>query len=309
MLQPDHVQAFRSVHKSQPSSTTSAPLDSLNITHIDCLTDPETQKNFILSEDIFDGALLVRDKTKMLPYLKDQTTDRWNHVGLQQCQEFLVEEAMQNYNHIERPATSQLSSKVLQAIPARDQHNGDWTQYLYQEPTYFRDDRHSETRCPSRTRFSFFRGTDADHDQCKSRKRGRPSRSRISFIKATEQNNAQAQFMFGVLYFQDKTFEQNIPIGQCDGVSVQVDETIPKDNAKALEWFLKAAHQGLADAQFGVFLTMIEVYSNPDPETALAIVDWCRKAANQNQGLAQIYMGAFYLTEDFVPKDESIASK
>ncbi|KAG0274208.1 hypothetical protein BGZ95_010010, partial [Linnemannia exigua] len=77
MIQADitqeHVQAFRSVHKCQKPSTTSAPLDSDDITLIDCHTDPETHKDFILWEDIqqaFDEALLVRHKTKMLPFVK-----------------------------------------------------------------------------------------------------------------------------------------------------------------------------------------------------------------------------------------------
>ncbi|KAK3820640.1 MAG: hypothetical protein J3R72DRAFT_529172 [Linnemannia gamsii] len=77
MIQADitqeHAQAFRSVHKSQKPSTTSAPLDSDGITLIDCHTDPETHRAFILWEDIqqaFDEALLVRHKSKMLPFIK-----------------------------------------------------------------------------------------------------------------------------------------------------------------------------------------------------------------------------------------------
>ncbi|KAG0372069.1 hypothetical protein BGX24_000785 [Mortierella sp. AD032] len=77
MIQADitqeHAQAFRSVHKSQKPSTTSAPLDSDDITLIDCHADPETHRAFILWEDIqqaFDEALLVRHKTKMLPFIK-----------------------------------------------------------------------------------------------------------------------------------------------------------------------------------------------------------------------------------------------
>ncbi|KAF9541647.1 hypothetical protein EC957_002888 [Mortierella hygrophila] len=69
----EHVQGFRSVQKSEPHSTTSVPLDSPNITHIDCYTDPDTNKDFILWEDIqqaFDEALFVRNKTRMLPFVR-----------------------------------------------------------------------------------------------------------------------------------------------------------------------------------------------------------------------------------------------
>ncbi|KAG0056125.1 hypothetical protein BGZ90_005587 [Linnemannia elongata] len=69
----EHVQGFRSVRKSEPHSVTSLPLDSPNITHIDCYTDPDTNKDFILWEEIqqvFDEALFVRNKTKMLPFVR-----------------------------------------------------------------------------------------------------------------------------------------------------------------------------------------------------------------------------------------------
>lgn len=69
----ERVQGFRSVYKSEQHSTTSAPLDSTNITHIDCCTDPDTNKDFIFWEDIqqaFDQALFVRNKTKMLPFVR-----------------------------------------------------------------------------------------------------------------------------------------------------------------------------------------------------------------------------------------------
>ncbi|KAG9062203.1 hypothetical protein KI688_006535 [Linnemannia hyalina] len=69
----EHVQGFRSVQKSEPHSTTSVPFDSPNITHIDCYTDPDTNKDFILWEDIqqaFDEAIFVRNKTRMLPFVR-----------------------------------------------------------------------------------------------------------------------------------------------------------------------------------------------------------------------------------------------
>ncbi|KAG0357829.1 hypothetical protein BGX24_006129, partial [Mortierella sp. AD032] len=69
----DPVQAFRPVHKSHKPSTISAPLDSDDVTLIDCHTNPETHKDFILWVDIrqaFGEALLVRHKTKMLAFLK-----------------------------------------------------------------------------------------------------------------------------------------------------------------------------------------------------------------------------------------------
>ncbi|KAF9900247.1 hypothetical protein EC991_007700, partial [Linnemannia zychae] len=68
MLQPDtisdNVQAFRSVHESQKPSSTSAPLNSDDVTHINCYN--EAGNAIILWEDIQDvyqEALFVKNMT------------------------------------------------------------------------------------------------------------------------------------------------------------------------------------------------------------------------------------------------------
>ncbi|KAF9112730.1 hypothetical protein BGX30_007211, partial [Mortierella sp. GBA39] len=69
----EHVQGFRSVHESHPPSTTTVPLNSPKVVHIDCYTDPDTNRDFILWEDIqqaFSKALSVRNRTKVLPFAK-----------------------------------------------------------------------------------------------------------------------------------------------------------------------------------------------------------------------------------------------
>lgn len=69
----DHVQGFRSIHRSQPPSTFSVPLNSLEVVHIGCYTDPDTNNDFIFWEDIlqaFNEALSVRNRTKVLPFVR-----------------------------------------------------------------------------------------------------------------------------------------------------------------------------------------------------------------------------------------------
>ncbi|KAG0065731.1 hypothetical protein BGZ89_007988 [Linnemannia elongata] len=68
----EHLQGFRSVHKSELPSSTSVPFDSPKITHIGCYTDPDISMDFILWEDIqrvFDKALFVRNKTKIMSFV------------------------------------------------------------------------------------------------------------------------------------------------------------------------------------------------------------------------------------------------
>ncbi|KAK5829574.1 hypothetical protein F5H01DRAFT_408933 [Linnemannia elongata] len=72
---PGNVQGLRSVLNSLPPSTTSAPFDAPDVVHIDCYTDPKTQKDFILWEQIqlaFSNALFVRNNTNMIPFMRGE---------------------------------------------------------------------------------------------------------------------------------------------------------------------------------------------------------------------------------------------
>ncbi|KAF9311294.1 hypothetical protein BGZ91_006850, partial [Linnemannia elongata] len=72
---PGNVQGLRSVLNSLPPSTTSALLDAPDVVHIDCYTDPKTQKDFILWEQIqlaFPKALFVRNNTNMIPFVRGE---------------------------------------------------------------------------------------------------------------------------------------------------------------------------------------------------------------------------------------------
>ncbi|KAG0373376.1 hypothetical protein BGX24_011774 [Mortierella sp. AD032] len=125
------------------------------------------------------------------------------------------------------------------------------------------------------------------------------------YLKAAEKDHAQAQFMVGVIYLQHKYFEQVLHIDRYDDDSVQAhngdskqdgDYCVSKDEVKALQWFLKAAHQGLADAQFAVVYLPLRPHNfkGADSSIPFTIAEWCRKAADQNHVPAQIYMGNFY---------------
>ncbi|KAF9134809.1 hypothetical protein BGW39_005719 [Mortierella sp. 14UC] len=94
-----------------------------------------------------------------------------------------------------------------------------------------------------------------------------------------------------------------------DDVEKGDDGGIPKDNTKALEWFLKAAHQGLIDAQFGVVAAYLEIHNSSDPEMTSTILEWCHKAADQNNAPAQSFMGIFYAAGLCISKDASRASE
>lgn len=66
-------QAFRFVHKNKPCATTTFSGTADEIFHIDCHTDPDTQKGFILWDDIqqvSSEVLFIRNGTKVVPFMK-----------------------------------------------------------------------------------------------------------------------------------------------------------------------------------------------------------------------------------------------
>ncbi|KAF9900245.1 hypothetical protein EC991_007698 [Linnemannia zychae] len=427
----DHVQAFRSVHKSLPASTISAPLDSVDIILIDCHTDPDTKKDFILWGDIqeaFHKALSVRDKTKVISDLKGPDyrpleprriaavpgvvldvvvggdPPPHSRSALQQIQQhstqypkydpistlntpprvtiprptnreqpkvMLTQQALAK--QVAHKRAKEIIRKIFAEVNLENLHaSGDGSPEdffnalrcfltaiskgrshalfsvgnLYisgqvpQDPSmamtwYLRAAAEGHVEAQLKVAEAYDKGSDGvsqDHRQAfhwvlKAANQGHSDaqfalgdrynygdgveRDRQSamdwYLKAADQDNAQAQFIIGVLYFQDKRFEQLLHLDKGDSDSVKADNVIPKSNAKALEWFLRAAHQGLADAQFGVYSAMRLVHSSNNPETKRTAMDWCRKAANQNHGPAQVHMGIFRMSRADVLQDEPSA--
>src|SRR6266540_1173259 len=82
---------------------------------------------------------------------------------------------------------------------------------------------------------------------------------------------------------------------------------VAKDEAEAVKWFLKAAEQNVADAQFslGVCYANGQGVTEDDAES----VKWFRKAAEQNLADAQYNLGVCYDSGEGVAKDEVEAYK
>ena len=84
-------------------------------------------------------------------------------------------------------------------------------------------------------------------------------------------------------------------------------EGVLQDYKEGIKWNLKAAEQGLADAQFNLGI----MYANGDgvPEDDTEAVRWYRKAAKQGHANAQFNLGTMYTKGDGVPKDYATACK
>ncbi|KAK3820645.1 MAG: hypothetical protein J3R72DRAFT_479877 [Linnemannia gamsii] len=132
------------------------------------------------------------------------------------------------------------------------------------------------------------------------------------YLTAAEQGHAHAQYNIGLLLYAVKSVECMVNelhrenCVQDDDDSVQDngdpelggDDASPRDKDKAFEWLLKAAHQGLADAQIAVAWLMFidsDLQAKPDSTSLSASIGWARKAADQGNLIAIGFMLATYL--------------
>ena len=74
-----------------------------------------------------------------------------------------------------------------------------------------------------------------------------------------------------------------------------------QDSGKAAYWYLQAARQGVAEAQFNLGTMCAEGESMP--KDAVEAANWYRKAAAQGSAEAQCNLGVMYCNGDGVPKD------
>lgn len=137
--------------------------------------------------------------------------------------------------------------------------------------------------------------------ECYLRGKGVAQNSAIAvewYRKAAEQGNAEAQYWLGVLYENGEGVttdqEKSANWYHFSNRSAQCQE-------KAVEWYRKAAEQGLAKAQCNLGVC----YENGEgvaKDQAIA-VQWYRKAAEQGLALAQYNLGLLYEKGDGVDKD------
>src|SRR2546426_1120946 len=105
--------------------------------------------------------------------------------------------------------------------------------------------------------------------------------------KGADSGDAAAQYGLGWMYYDG------------DGV--------PKDAAKAAEWWQKAATQGDAPAQYG--LGRMYYKGEGVPKDAAKAAEWWQKAAAQGDAAAQYGLGGMYYEGEGVPKDDAKAAE
>ena len=117
------------------------------------------------------------------------------------------------------------------------------------------------------------------------------------YRRAAEKGHAPAQFKLTKL-----AAEKGHPEAQYDlGWAYIIGKGVPKDKAKAVDWYRRAAEQGHADAQNrlgGFYANGIVVAADP-----AQAIEWHRKAAEAGHDVAQYDLGMAYETGTGVAAD------
>ncbi|KAG9062202.1 hypothetical protein KI688_006534 [Linnemannia hyalina] len=297
-----HVQGFRSVHESQPPSTTTVPLNSPKVVHIDCYTDPDTNRDFILWEDIqqaFSEALSVRNRTKVLPFAKGKDLRALEPRQITAVPDVVLDVVVgpAEYNHMDVPA-SVSHRRGPQTV--HDEHKDDSSNAPAEKghqpkavTKNLLDPQDYDAAADMSLMQTMIKANSGDvQAQVALGDRYNDGREVYQncdaaldwYLKAAEQHHPRALFNIGLLYDQGHN-------------------GVPQDNAKAFEWFLKAALQGYADAQVKVS----QAYTDGAgvPQDNIEAMEWSVKAAENGHEGMQYNMGAAYEKGQGVPQSDS----
>jgi TPR repeat protein len=86
--------------------------------------------------------------------------------------------------------------------------------------------------------------------------------------------------------------------------------SVPKEPAKAIEWFRKGAEKGSAKSQYNLGMSLMKAHEeNPDEKQAAEAMEWIRKAAEQKLPEANLTYGTYaYLGENNIAQNYELAA-
>ncbi|KAF9931309.1 hypothetical protein FBU30_010448 [Linnemannia zychae] len=315
----DNLQAFRSVNKNiRPSDT--VPVRPDDIIYVDCHTDPVSQKSVVLWEDIlqaFNDALQIRHKTRVVPFLRDADLSTLEPRRIAAMPNVVldvvvdsqlddittplsqlsftfptakrnpvygsVEEAMENYAHMEKPAPISIArgpQAVLdndESVPS-NKHITDGSPKIIDTTT---TNTEPSTVSPP---------TKRNNPQALGPQSANTEVSKEVHLAQTiliaNHGDKDAQVALGDMYH-----------GGLGGVK--------RDYRAALGWYLEAANQGDAEGQFNVGV-LYGLGRGVTQDYSLAAA-WFHKAADQGHALAQFNIGLLYDAGHGVKQDYLIA--
>ncbi|KAF9156118.1 hypothetical protein BG015_007160 [Linnemannia schmuckeri] len=193
-------------------------------------------------------------------------------------------EAMENYSHIDGPNTSARGPQLL-SDTVND--NTQVSTHVPRQDISSSADSNLEEPTIS---FTPRRTTTNANAKASEKRPNNIQASSGSTRQLAEQGNAQAQYQIAQQY--------------------ELGQGVPQDHTLALEWHLKSAEQGLADAQFsvGTLYRQFHVLAPGVPRDYRKAMDWFLKAAAQGHAAAQHSIGRMYECGEGVLKSDVIAA-
>ncbi|KAG0064407.1 hypothetical protein BGZ89_009118 [Linnemannia elongata] len=364
--EPQLVQAVRSVNKDQAPSSI-APAQSDDIFYVDCHTDPGTQKPVVLWDDILQALeprriaavpntvldVVVGNpslETKVASSLpgsmqekEEETKPVKNVVGSQgtpasststirQSPVYGVENTvLDNYNHIDRPPSSQCATTDSSARrnPVWGLENTAMDNYSHiDHPAFAPPPRGPQTLLDNQTptieglpallHASIGRELSSRAPQSESATTNAlKERDLVQLGISASQGDKDAQVALGDMYREGEGVQQDYQaamdwylkaanqedsIGQRRvGFLYYGGLGVSQSHSTALEWFIKAANQGDPGAQKNIGVMYNK--GRGVPQEFSKAMEWFRKAADQGYAAAQNSIGLMYDEGKGVPQD------
>ncbi|KAF9147285.1 hypothetical protein BG015_011102 [Linnemannia schmuckeri] len=312
----EHVQGFHSVHKSQQPSTTSIPLDSPDVIHIDCYTDPNTNKDVILWEDIqqaFDDALCVRHKTKVLSFVKGEDLSALEPRRVAAMPDVVLDVVVGGgLPTTSATVTADMTASLQRAVEElslntpRQNPTGSapYKPPCGNNPETMRNESHFDEP----EKMPPLRGAQAN-ERCTQDNNHRGAIDTPP-SEATSTTTKQLDDPQDNITTTDMSLIQtmvNANHGDANAMVTLGDRykdgrEVHKDDQTAIDWYCKAAEQGHPRAQYNVGLLHEQGYGDVPQDHAKAY-EWFLKSAVQGYVDAQAKVSQAYTKGTGVPKD------
>ncbi|KAF9930194.1 hypothetical protein FBU30_000794 [Linnemannia zychae] len=333
----EQEQAFRSVDKTLPPSSIPLPNPD-DIRYLECHIDPVNQKLMVLWDDIiqaFPTAVQVRNKTKVLPFLKgvdfkaleppriaavpgmvldvvvdksiDDVAASFSHVlvtppsSRRNPTYGLEDEAMETYKHIEAPISTS-TARGLQALIDKNPPT------IAVDPPVnpqISNDAIPHPRGPQAISTTISMETQLAHLFLGANQGNKDDQASLGDMYKNGRGGVERDYKAAMYWFL-KAVEQEDATSQYQiGDMYYFGLGVTQDYSKAMTWFREAANQGHVIAQFYIG----ELYKSGYgvKKDILLALSWFHKAADQGYEDAQHNIGYLYLTGNGVQKDFSTA--
>ncbi|KAG0376435.1 hypothetical protein BGX24_007761, partial [Mortierella sp. AD032] len=300
------AQAIRIIHKDQPPSSIPPPGPD-DIFYVDCHVDHESKKPFILWDDIlqsFQDVVQVRHKARLLPFMKGPDFRTLEPRRIAALLNAVLDIVLGN----PLATTDVISSRVLKQELLSPTSQREEREEKDKDSIVLRDV--NTTASPRRNPAYSLENEAMDKYRNNEDSAFAPIPQVPQFILDTEPpaNNTESQSTKSISIQLGNSIRTNLGDNAAQvtlGDRYRNGDGVDQDYQRAMEWYLKAAAQGNADAHKHIGCLYDQGHGVLRDYAQAA--DWYLKAAEQGHATAQNSIGCMYYAGEGVPQDYSRA--